>query len=231
MGWTVHYQAKIPGKLVDEFLQAANSARLNLDEYCEAYQWEASGEGLVSGFTKVHFSKNSEKDFLSILKAIKTLSEKWIGIEFIVSDDYYLQEEDIRKVDIGKILEPPEKSEDKPFNLDAYVFEYEIPYGLTVKMAGLLSSIENKELAERAEKSLAAWNACGAKEVYARKSMFKPYVKDINNEMIFLEAPADNAARQAFLGALSKQYGNEITLPEDKRIVVVFLLKRPPLMV
>jgi hypothetical protein len=55
--------------------------------------------------------------------------------------------------------------------------------------------------------------------------MFKPYVKDIDKEMIFLEVPVDKNSRQAFLEALSKMYGNKINLPEENRIVVTFLLK------
>jgi hypothetical protein len=225
MGWTIHYQAKIPTNQVDSFLQEANSVRLPLDEKCEEYKWELTGDGHVSGFTKVHFSKNSNKDFLSILRAIKTLSEKWAKTEFIVSDDYYLQKENIRKVDIEKVIEPPADVEDKPFSIDDYIFQYEIPNGITVRMEDLLSSIENKDWANRAKKSIAAWKSCGPKEIYARKFMFKPFIKDIDKEMVYLEAPVDKNLRKAFLESLSKLYGNNITLPEDNRIVVTFLLK------
>lgn len=228
MGWTIHYHAKIPRKSVDSFLQEANSVRLPLDEKCEEYKWESTEDGHASGFTKVHFSKESEKDFLTILKAIKALAEKWTKAKFIVSDDYYLQKEDIRKVDLATILAPPGKAEDKPFSIDDYVFQYEIPNGFTVKMEDLLTSIENKEWADRAAKSLSAWRACGPKDIWARKFMFMPYVKNIDEEMIFLEAPADAKSRQAFLEALSKMYGNTILLPEENRIVVAFLLKCPP---
>ncbi len=204
MGWTIHYHAKIPSKQIDLFLQEENSAHLTLDEKCEEYKWESTKDGLVSGFTKVHFSKESEKDFLTILKALKELSEKWAKSKIIVSDDYYLQKEDIRKVDISKVLVPPEKSEDKPFSIDDYVFQYEIPHGITVKMEHLLNSIEDKEWEDRAVRSISAWKSCGPKEIYARKFMFKPHVKDIDKEMIFLEAPSDTASRQSFLDALNR---------------------------
>jgi hypothetical protein len=105
MGWTVYYEASTKNGDIGLFVESANQAQLPLSENCEPYQWTAKDAQSASGFSKVHYSKTPEQDFVAILMELQNLSNSWTQVKITVSDDYYLDRRDIRQVKIDEVLD------------------------------------------------------------------------------------------------------------------------------
>jgi hypothetical protein len=105
MGWTVYYDASTPNGDIDLFVASANQVNLPLSKNCEPYEWTAKDAQSASGFSKVHYSKTPELDFIAILMELQLLSRSWTHVKITVSDDYYLDRRDIRQVKIDDVLD------------------------------------------------------------------------------------------------------------------------------
>lgn len=105
MGWTVYYEATTTMADIDAFVGAANQAKLSLSENCEPYEWILKAAHSAGGFSKVHYSKTPELDFVAILRELQNLSRSWTEVKIIVGDDYYLDHRDIRHVKIDRVLD------------------------------------------------------------------------------------------------------------------------------
>ncbi len=105
MGWTVYYEASTTKGDIDLFVASANQAKLPLSENCEPYEWTVKDARSAMGFSKVHYSKTPELDYVAILMELQLLSKSWTHVKITVSDDYYLNSRDIRQVKIDQVLD------------------------------------------------------------------------------------------------------------------------------
>ena len=105
MGWTVYYDATSTKEDIDLFVSTANEAKLTLSSNCEPYQWEATDARSAKGWSKAHFSDFPDRDFVTILTELQDLSKAWTHVHITVTDDYYLDHQDIRGIQIDRVLD------------------------------------------------------------------------------------------------------------------------------
>jgi hypothetical protein len=228
MGWSIHYSAKSTKPDIQFFLAAAKSQSLALSKNCERYKWRAADDYSASGFTKVHYSAEPAKDFVTILQALQALVHQMPHVTVTVSDDYYLEEQDVIGVDVSKVFESDLQSgaSAQPFKMDSYVTEYEIPSGLTVDIEELLPSCSDEKVRTRVRNAIGAWRRCGAEAVYTRRFIFHPDDPSrVDEELVFLKLPADKAKRERFASEISKLYGKEVEIPPNARLLTTQMLK------
>ena len=222
MGWTVYYQATLRRSSIEAFVKSANATELVLSKNCEPYRWEVAGDGKASGFTKVECSHAPAEDFVAILRELKSLAQKWDDTRILVTDDYYLCEEDIEDVDIDGLIVGDETTAESgqaaDFDLDRYLFEYEIKHGIAQKAEDLLPKCADPDRKKKILKAIELCTQLGAKAIYARGSLFEHGLVPIDQEFFFLLIPERAERRQEFFDNVRKLTGVEFDASRFKQL-------------